>query len=83
MRADGCEFVMGKVSVNEMGDVVGCACETYQVKTRVEEALGRLAIGDEMVAIAFLRDLLREVERAEILKAPMPVFRREPRRDDR
>jgi hypothetical protein len=57
--------------------VVGCSCETFPVKSRLETAMQFIADGDIKSAVSFVADALREINEAELLNMPyfqpMPV----------
>ena len=67
-------FVMGEIlkSGDNGEDLIGCAVETFPIKWRVLAALEDLDSNNIAGARDMLKDVIREIHRAERTGAPLP-----------
>ena len=62
----------GQVLQNSQGDLLHCACETYPIHWRLEEAITLIKFGSIRKGLDLLSDIHREIAMAEALAIPMP-----------
>ena len=64
--------VPGQAFQNRQGNLIQCACETYPLRWRIEEAIQSINAGNFQAVADLLVDLRREISIAEAVAIPMP-----------